>query len=145
VTTLDNVARFKNGRQVSAYIGLVPRQYQSGETDRNGRITKRGSRILRTLLLECAWVSVRHNDWSRATYERIHGGQKTRKKKAAGTDRRLVGTGSKDRGGSVGDAEKQDGLGSGEGRNHHPANNRRRAIRKHGAGRCDRVNDLTRA
>ena len=83
VTALDDVHRFKNARQVSSYIGLVPRQYQSGETDRNGRITKRGSRILRTILLECAWVSVRHNNWSRETYERIHGGQKTRKKKAA--------------------------------------------------------------
>ena len=50
VTTLDDVSRFKNARQVSSYIGLVPRQYQSGETDRNGRITKRGSRILRTIL-----------------------------------------------------------------------------------------------
>ncbi len=83
VTTLGDVDRFDNARQVSSYIGLVPRQYQSGETDRNGRITKRGSRLLRTLLLECAWVSVRYNDWSRATYDRIHGGQKTRKKKAA--------------------------------------------------------------
>ena len=83
VTGLDDVNRFKNARQVSSYIGLVPRQYQSGETDRNGRITKRGSPILRAILLECAWLSVRHNDWSRATYERIHGGQKTRKKRAA--------------------------------------------------------------
>jgi transposase len=83
VTALDDVDRFDNARQVSSYVGLVPRQYQSGETDRNGRITKRGSRLLRTLLLECAWVSVRYNDWSRATYNRIHGGQKTRKKKAA--------------------------------------------------------------
>ncbi len=83
VTTLDDVDRFQNGRQVSAYIGLVPRQYQSGETDRNGRITKRGSRILRTLLVECAWVSVRYNAWAKTTHDRIHGGQKTRKKKAA--------------------------------------------------------------
>jgi len=83
VTTLDDVDRFKNARQVSAYIGLVPRQYQSGETDRNGRITKRGSRVLRTLLLECAWISVRYNAWAKTTYNRIHGGQKTRKKKAA--------------------------------------------------------------
>ena len=37
VTTLDDVDRFDNARQVSSYIGLVPRQYQSGETDRNGR------------------------------------------------------------------------------------------------------------
>ena len=34
VTALDDAARFQNARQVSAYIGLVPRQYQSGETDR---------------------------------------------------------------------------------------------------------------
>ena len=83
VTALDDVDRFDNARQVSAYIGLVPRQYQSGETDRNGRITKRGSRLLRTMLLECAGVSLRHNPWARATYDRIHGGQQTRKKKAA--------------------------------------------------------------
>lgn len=83
VTALDDPQRFQNARQVSAYIGLVPRQYQSGETDRHGRITKRGSRLVRTMLLECAWVSLRYNAWARATYDRIHGGQKTRKKKAA--------------------------------------------------------------
>ena len=75
VTALDDVDRFDNARQVSSYIGLVPRQYQSGETDHNGRITKRGSRLLRTLLLECAWISMRYNEWSRTTYDRIHGGQ----------------------------------------------------------------------
>ena len=37
VTALDDVHRFDNARQVSAYVGLVPRQYQSGETDRHGR------------------------------------------------------------------------------------------------------------
>ena len=35
------------------------------------------------MLLECAWVSLQYNPWTRATYDRIHGGQKTRKKKAA--------------------------------------------------------------
>lgn len=39
VACLDDPHRFANGRQVSAYFGLVPRQFQSGETDRNGRIT----------------------------------------------------------------------------------------------------------
>ncbi len=38
VACIDNPHRFENGRQVSAYFGLIPRQYQSGETDRNGRI-----------------------------------------------------------------------------------------------------------
>jgi transposase len=39
VACIDDPHRFETGRQVSAYFGLVPRQYQSGETDRNGRIT----------------------------------------------------------------------------------------------------------
>jgi transposase len=83
VTAIDDARRFQSGRQVSAYAGLVPRQYQSGETDRRGRITKRGSRLLRTLLVECAWCSLKYNPWARLTYERIHGGKRVRRKKAA--------------------------------------------------------------
>jgi len=83
VTALDDVDRFENARQVSAYLGLVPRQYQSGETDRNGRITKRGSSLVRTILLECAWASLKYNPWSRTVFARIAGGQKNRRKKAA--------------------------------------------------------------
>ena len=83
VTAIDDARRFQSGRQVSAYAGLVPRQYQSGESDRRGRITKRGSRLLRTLLVECAWCSLKYNPWARTTYERIHGGKRVRRKKAA--------------------------------------------------------------
>jgi hypothetical protein len=83
VACIDDPHRFQNGRQVSAYFGLVPRQYQSGETDRNGRITKRGNPLARTILVECAWSSLRYNPWAKAIYERISGKQKTRKKKAA--------------------------------------------------------------
>jgi transposase len=83
VACIDNPHRFQNGRQVSAYFGLVPRQYQSGETDRNGRITKRGNPLARTILVECAWASLRYNPWAKDVYDRICGKQKTRKKKAA--------------------------------------------------------------
>ncbi len=82
VAAIDDPHRFKNARQVSAYLGLVPRQYQSGQIDRNGRISKRGPRLLRTLLVECSWCTVRYNRWAKETYARIHGGQATRKKKA---------------------------------------------------------------
>ena len=82
VACLDDPHRFKSGRQVSAYFGLVPRQYQSGETDRNGRITKRGNPLARTILVECAWASLRYNPWAKGVYQRICGKQKTRKKKA---------------------------------------------------------------
>ena len=80
VACLDDPRRFANGRQVSAYFGLVPRQYQSGETDRNGRITKRGNPLARTILVECAWVSLRYNPWARKTYKRLLRGSPSRKK-----------------------------------------------------------------
>ena len=83
VACIDDPNRFQNGRQVSAYFGLIPRQYQSGETDRNGRITKRGNPLARTILVECSWASLRYNAWAKAIYERISGKQKTRRKKAA--------------------------------------------------------------
>lgn len=80
VAALDNPNRFKNDRQVSAYAGLVPDQRQSGQTNRLGRITGRGSRILRSALVEVAWVMLRYNPWAESVYQRICGGQKTRKK-----------------------------------------------------------------
>ena len=42
---------FKNGRQVAAWIGLVPGQYSSGGKTRLGRITKAGDNYLRSLLV----------------------------------------------------------------------------------------------
>jgi transposase len=48
--------RFSNARQVSNYLGLVPRVYMSGETVRYGRITKRGNGYLRALLVQASWA-----------------------------------------------------------------------------------------
>lgn len=79
---VDRPRRFQSGRQVSAYAGLVPRQYQSGETDRRGRITRRGPRLLRKMLVEAAWVMLRYNDWARGIVQRISKGQWTRKRQA---------------------------------------------------------------
>jgi transposase len=82
VAAIDDPHRFKSARHLSSYLGLTPKQYQSGETNRSGRISKRGPRMLRSMLLECAWASTRYNAWSKQTYARIHGGSKTRRKKA---------------------------------------------------------------
>jgi len=82
VAYLDDPHRFQNARQVSSYAGMVPRRYQSGEMDRQGKIHKRGPRLLRTALVEAAWMMLRYNPWAREIYQRICGGQKTRKKKA---------------------------------------------------------------
>jgi transposase len=82
VAYLDDPRRFASGKQVSAYAGLVPRQYQSGESDRRGRITRRGPGIVRKLLVECAWCALRYNAWARAVYARLSHGGKSRKKQA---------------------------------------------------------------
>jgi transposase len=79
---LGDAARFTTGKQVGAYAGLVPKQYQSGETDRAGRITRRGPAVLRKLLVECAWCMLRYNPWARAQYARLTGGGSGRKKPA---------------------------------------------------------------
>jgi transposase len=81
-THLNRPERFTNARQVSSYAGLVPRQYQSGLMDRQGGITRRGSRLLRSALVECAWAMLRYNAWARAHYVRLVRGQRNRKKKA---------------------------------------------------------------
>lgn len=82
VAYLDDPHRFRNARQVSAYAGLVPRQFQSGTMDRKGRITKRGPAYLRKILVECAWLMIRHNPWAASLVARISGGQKGRRKSA---------------------------------------------------------------
>jgi transposase len=51
VATVGNGHDFKNGRQFSAWLGLVPRQYSTGGKTRLGHITKRGDPYLRTLLV----------------------------------------------------------------------------------------------
>ena len=79
---LPEPKRFKSGKQVSSYGGLVPRQYQSSELDRRGRISKRGPATLRKLLVECAWCLLRYNAWARALYQRLTHGGKARKKQA---------------------------------------------------------------
>jgi transposase len=79
---VNDAARFKTSKQVSSYSGMVPRQHQSGEMDRRGRITKRGPALLRKMLVECAWCMVRYNAWARGIYQRLTGGGQRRKKQA---------------------------------------------------------------
>ena len=51
VATIADPHAFQNGRQLAAWIGLVPRQYASGDTQKLGKITKAGDRYLRRLLV----------------------------------------------------------------------------------------------
>jgi len=54
VLVLEEPERFGKGRQVGKFLGLTPRRDQSGETDKQLRITKAGNRFLRRLLVGAA-------------------------------------------------------------------------------------------
>jgi transposase len=56
LSTIDEPERFKHARDVGPYLGLTPTRYQSGETDRHGRISKCGDAFTRTCLYEAANV-----------------------------------------------------------------------------------------
>lgn len=52
---IEDPSRFRHGRQVAAYLGLVPSVRQSGEaTARLGSISKHGDKMMRSLLVEAA-------------------------------------------------------------------------------------------
>jgi transposase len=90
VAHLGDPKRFRSGKQVAAYGGLVPRQYQSGEDDRRGRITKRGPAVLRKLLVQCAWAMLRYNPWARAVFDRLSRGKARRKQAVVALARKVL-------------------------------------------------------
>jgi transposase len=81
VAIIDDPHRFKNGRHVSSYLGMVPRRYQSGQVDITGRISKCGNKLLRTLLVEVSWLGLRE-PWMREIYDKVRRGDKKRSKVA---------------------------------------------------------------
>jgi transposase len=62
VALVDNVGRFSSSAKLCSYLGLVPREYSSGEKQQRGHITKAGNSRLRSLLVECAWGILRRQN-----------------------------------------------------------------------------------
>jgi len=80
VVCLDDPHRFQSAAEVGSYAGLVPKQMESGTMRRVGRITRRGSTLLRGMLVEVAWMVWRHNAWAKSFVARISRGMRLRKK-----------------------------------------------------------------
>jgi transposase len=55
VSELGDLRRFEHPRQLMAYLGLVPSEYSSGTSRRQGSITKTGNSHVRRILVESAW------------------------------------------------------------------------------------------
>ena len=72
VLTLGPPQRFRRGKQVASYFGLIPSEYSSGEgKQRLGHISKQGSSFVRGLLVEAAQSAVRHEPQLRREYQRL--------------------------------------------------------------------------
>lgn len=61
VLTIEDADRFNKSRDVGAYLGMVPGQKQSGDSDPQQRITKEGDRMVRWMLVQCAHCILRKN------------------------------------------------------------------------------------
>ena len=61
VLTLEDHGRFAKSRDVGPFLGMTPRRDQSGQTDKQLRITKAGNGYLRRLLVQCAQYILGHH------------------------------------------------------------------------------------
>jgi transposase len=59
LSVIGDIHDFANEGKLAAYFGIVPRVSKSNETDHSGHITKRGSKLGRTALVQCALIAQR--------------------------------------------------------------------------------------
>jgi transposase len=59
LTQLGGMKRFKRMDELCNYVGLVPNMYCSGEKMITGKVTSRGRKELKIMLIEASWVAIR--------------------------------------------------------------------------------------
>lgn len=68
---IGEVSDFESEEKLASYFGIVPRVSNSNETVQHGRITKRGSKLGRTTLVQCTLVAKKYSPYLSRFYERI--------------------------------------------------------------------------
>jgi transposase len=87
---LGDMKHFHNEKKLFSFTGLTPSEHSSGEHTRLGHITRQGNPILRGILIEAAWVAIKHDGGLEEIFQRI--AKKGGKKRAiVGIARRLIG------------------------------------------------------
>ena len=71
MSVIVDVNDFEDEGKLASYFGIVPRVCNSNETIRTGRITKRGSKLGRTTLVQCALIAKRYSPYLSNYYERV--------------------------------------------------------------------------
>ncbi len=71
LSVIGDVKDFQEEGKLASYFGIVPRVQNSNETAHSGRITKRGTKLGRTTLVQCALMAKRYSPYLDRFYERI--------------------------------------------------------------------------
>ena len=71
LASIGDPQQLRNPRELSAFAGLVPSEYSTGERITRGRITHLGSSVLRSLLVEASWAAIAKDARLRQFYDRI--------------------------------------------------------------------------
>ena len=71
LAVIGDIRRFPSASKLTSYVGLVPRQHQSGKRSYYGHITKAGTPLLRWLVVEAAHAAVRWDPHWKAVHARI--------------------------------------------------------------------------
>lgn len=71
LSVIGEVNDFEDEGKLASYFGIVPRVHNSNQTERMGRITKRGSKLGRTTLVQCSLIAKRYSRYLAEYYEKI--------------------------------------------------------------------------
>jgi len=90
LSVIGDIRDFADSDKLASYFGIVPRVSNSNETEHHSRITKRGSKIGRTTLVQCTLIAKRYSPYLQKFYEKIRRRRGTGKAIIA-TARKLLG------------------------------------------------------
>jgi transposase len=79
ISEIESIKRFSNLNKLCSYVGLVPTTNSSGEDEKSGNITPRSNKPLRSILIECAWIAIRHDSSLTLAYSKLSSRMKANK------------------------------------------------------------------
>ena len=71
LSVIGDINDFQSEGKLASYFGIVPRVRNSNETQHSGRITKRGTKLGRTTLVQCSLIAMRYSEYLQRFYQRI--------------------------------------------------------------------------
>jgi len=71
LTETGDIKRFKKTDKLNAYLGLIPTTNSSGQKDKTGNITSRTNKLLRSAIIESAWVAIRNDAALMLAYQKL--------------------------------------------------------------------------